>query len=632
MAPKTLDETTTPEALQVPEDMKDFVDDFLVEAADIIESLDNDLVALETSPDDLELLNNIFRAAHTIKGNSSFLGLDQITNLTHKMEDVLNRLRKGEIHVETHIMDALLEGLDSLKMLLDDVRNEQIVLRDVSGLVAELERINTSNSGVHKPVGTQQQDAKDASVAESSAESSAETEGADFDEAAFDAEIKAALAQSKSDSSVEKGAGGSGASRGNGTAGNTGQKKRQANSRNIEQTVRVGVDRLDSLMNLVGELVLGRNSLLSINSEIASGGVSDHDSQERIGTVASQISFVTTELQNSVMKLRMLPIGKAFSRFPRVVRDLASSAGKKINLELEGEDTELDKTVIEEIGDPLVHLVRNSCDHGLEPPEERLAAGKSEIGTVVLSAYSQGSNIIIEISDDGRGLDLEAIKSKAIERGLYTEAEIERMSESEIFRFIFAAGFSTAKVVSDVSGRGVGMDVVRSNIEKLNGIIEIASKRGKGTTITIKLPLTLSIIQGLLVKANDDIYIIPLASVHEIVNVAKKDIKYVNGTEVIQLRDSVLPLLFLPRVLRDTQDWTPSDDAGSNVVVVGLADSRLGLVVDDLIGQEEVVIKALGKLFGNIEGLAGATILGDGRVRLIVDVAGLFGLAQKITP
>ncbi|MBN4056837.1 chemotaxis protein CheA [bacterium AH-315-J21] len=620
MSPKAEEEVMAPEALQVPDDMKEFVDDFLVEAGDIIESLDNDLVALESSPDDLELLDNIFRAAHTIKGNSSFLGLDQITDLTHKMEDVLNRLRKGEIHVEKDVMDALLEGLDNLKLLLADVRNEKIVKRDVSGLIVELERINNSPGDSGKSPASDKAGASSAAKAESD---SNEDEG-EFDEAAFDAEIKAALAQSLAQESDSKPKESSAA------VSSPAKNDRKSGGRKIEQTVRVGVDRLDSLMNLVGELVLGRNSLLSVNAEIANGTTSEHDSLEKITSVASQISFVTTELQNSVMKLRMLPIGKVFSRFPRVVRDLAANAGKKINLTLQGEDTELDKTVIEEIGDPLVHLVRNSCDHGLEPPEERIAAGKPEVGTVLLSAYSQGSNIIIEITDDGRGLDLEAIKSKAIERGLTTAADIERMSEGEIFRFIFGAGFSTAKVVSDVSGRGVGMDVVRSNIEKLNGIIEIASTRGKGTTITIKLPLTLSIIQGLLVRANKDIYIIPLASVHEIVNVGFDDVKYVNGTEVIQLRDSVLPLLFLPRVLRDGKGWKPSKEASANVVVIGLAESRLGLVVDDLIGQEEVVIKSLGKLFGNIEGLAGATILGDGRVRLIVDVAGLFGLAQKI--
>ncbi len=620
MSPKVEEEVMAPEALQVPDDMKEFVDDFLVEAGDIIESLDNDLVALESSPDDLELLDNIFRAAHTIKGNSSFLGLDQITDLTHKMEDVLNRLRKGEIHVEKDVMDALLEGLDNLKLLLDDVRNEKIVKRDVSGLIVELERINNSQADS----GKSQASDKAGATSDPKAEPDSNEDEGEFDEAAFDAEIKAALAQSLAQESNNK------PKTSTEAAASPAKNDNKSGGRKIEQTVRVGVDRLDSLMNLVGELVLGRNSLLSVNAEIANGTTSEHDSLERITSVASQISFVTTELQNSVMKLRMLPIGKVFSRFPRVVRDLAANAGKKINLTLQGEDTELDKTVIEEIGDPLVHLVRNSCDHGLEPPEERIAAGKPEVGTVLLSAYSQGSNIIIEITDDGRGLDLEAIKSKAIERGLTTAADVERMSDGEIFRFIFGAGFSTAKVVSDVSGRGVGMDVVRSNIEKLNGIIEIASTRGKGTTITIKLPLTLSIIQGLLVRANKDIYIIPLASVHEIVNVGFDDVKYVNGTEVIQLRDSVLPLLFLPRVLRDGKGWTPSKESSANVVVIGLAESRLGLVVDDLIGQEEVVIKSLGKLFGNIEGLAGATILGDGRVRLIVDVAGLFGLAQKM--
>ncbi|HSH00622.1 MAG TPA: chemotaxis protein CheA [candidate division Zixibacteria bacterium] len=563
------------EPLQIPEDMRDFVDDFLVEADDLIASLDTDLVALESAPGDLELLNRIFRAAHTIKGNSSFLNLDQVTELTHKMEDVLNRLRKEELVVTSYIMDVLLRSLDNLKVLLEDVRGGALVNRDLKEIEAQLLEIN-------------------------------------------EAETSDDLGGARSAGSAVSGS----------CAAKAGPVRAKGTDKKADQTVRVDVNRLDSLLNLVGELVLGRNSLLQMNSELTTGGYS-LELQERINTTSSQISFVTTELQTAVMNLRMLPIGKVFGRFPRLIRDLASATGKKIELEIIGEETELDKTVIEEIGDPLVHLVRNSCDHGIEPPAERRAAGKAETGTVILKAAQQGSHIVVTIQDDGRGLDPEILGQKAIERGLVTAAELERMSAHEIYSFIFHAGFSTAKVVSDISGRGVGMDVVRSNIERLNGIIELDSEKGKGTTISIKLPLTLAIIQGLLVRDAKDIFIVPLASVLETVKVERDDISFVNGVEVIRLRESVLPILPLRRVLQEDTAWSVETMGRSYVVVIGLAERQLGLVVDDLLGQEEVVIKSLGRLFGNIEGLAGATILGDGRIRLITDVAGLFALAKR---
>jgi two-component system chemotaxis sensor kinase CheA len=323
----------------------------------------------------------------------------------------------------------------------------------------------------------------------------------------------------------------------------------------------------------------------------------------------------------------MLPIGNAFNKFPRLVRDLSRDMNKKINLNISGEETELDKTVIEEIGDPLVHLIRNSCDHGVETPEERAAAGKPETGNVWLMAGQEGSNIIIEIADDGRGLDTEALAQKAVEKGMTTEEEVSGMSDSDIQQFIFAPGFSTAKKISDVSGRGVGMDVVRTNIEKLGGIIEIESEKGKGTKIDVKLPLTLAIIQGLMVKSGEDILIIPLASVLETVKISKEDIYYVNKQEVIKLRDAVLPIVDLNSVLGLPDDT--QKEKKKYVVVVGLAEKRLGLIVSDLLGQEEVVIKTLGAYLGNTPGISGATILGDGRIRLIIDILGLFGLAKK---
>lgn len=585
------------QVLQIAEDMQDFVGDFLAEADELISALDNDLVTLEKEPDRPGLMDNIFRAAHTIKGNSSFLGLDQVSGLTHKMEDVLNRLRKNEINVTAHIMDVLLESVDGLKILLEDVREGKLVLRDMESVSEKLHIINEAETS-------------ESIVASGSPNSVSSAGISPVGDTAASATVSTLSEGSASEASSTTVAAAPGAA-----------------ANRPEKTVRVDVDRLDALMDLVGELVLGRNTLVQANTEVATSGIK-LETRERMGTVSSQINFVTTELQTAVMNLRMFPVSKVFSRFPRLIRDLASASGKKIKLELSGESTELDKTVIEEIGDPLVHLIRNSCDHGIEMPEDRLAAGKPEVGTVWLSAAQQGSNIVVTIRDDGKGLDVEALKAKAVERGLVSQLDVEKLSNKEIYKFIFAAGFSTAKVVTDVSGRGVGMDVVRTNINKLNGVIELDSEVGKGTTTIIKLPLTLAIIQGLLVKAGDDIYVIPLASVLETVKVSHSEIKYINGNKVIRLRETVLPILSLKSVLRADSGSEEEIDK-SYIVVVGLADQRLGIVVDDLLGQEEVVIKSLGKLFGTVEGLAGATILGDGRIRLITDIAGLFALARQ---
>ena len=601
----------------VAPDMQDSVADFLAESDELIAGLDTLLVTLESAPNDLDLLNNIFRAAHTIKGASSFVGLDQITGLTHRMEDVLNRLRKGELKVTRGMMDVLLEALDHLKELMNDVRENAIVERDLNAIITKLATYDPSETDASAPAPQSPVSAPiEKTIKATSAASASETAVAtNAPSPAKEPTREPARAVTKE--VVRK------------IAKESSTEATPKDAKKGDQTVRVQVERLDSLMNLVGQLVLGRNTLLQTTNEMCNAGI-PQSAQERIGGVSAQINFITTELQGAVMKLRMLPIGKVFSRFPRLVRDIASQTGKQIELEMYGEDTELDKTVIEEVGDPLIHLVRNSCDHGIETPEVRRAVGKDESGRVVLRAAQQGSNILITIEDDGKGLDLEAIKAKALERGLATEADLARMSTPDIFRFIFAPGFSTAKVVSGLSGRGVGMDVVRTNIEKLKGMIELESAAGRGSKVTIKLPLTLAIIQGLLVRVAGDIFIVPLASVNETVKVGKGDMATVNGAKVIRLRDRVLPIFSLPRLLRGEPGTTTKSDGESYVVVIGFAEKRLGLMVDDLLGQKEVVIKSLGATFGNLEGLAGATILGDGRIRLIVDVAGLFALSERL--
>ena len=579
------------------EEMQEIIDDFLVEADELIASLDTNLVALESTPDDLDLLNEIFRAAHTIKGTSSFLGFEQVTSLTHKMEDILNKLRKDELKVTPEIMDLLLESLDILKVLLGNVRNHSDEKLNIEDIMA---RLVAAGDGTVGP---------EAAASEEKTEVEAVQPAAD--EAAHpDQPVEAAEPAPST----------------NPTKDNALKSRSMATTK--DQTIRVDVNRLDSLMNLMGELVLSRNGLLQTVTTV-NKGESKEDNAEQLNRSAASINYITTELQLAVMKMRMQPIGKVFSKFPRMVRDLSRELKKEVELQLEGETTELDKSVIEEIGDPLVHIIRNSCDHGIELPDIRQAAGKSKGGRVKISACQEGSNIIIKIEDDGKGLDAQALGRKAVERGLTTQADVERMPDREIFKFIFAAGFSTAETVSDVSGRGVGMDVVRTNIEKLNGQVELDSKQGVGTTIIIKLPLTLAIIQGLLVESDEEIFILPLASVYETVRTDSASIYYVNQKPVMRLRDEIIPLINLGQILRENAaGFTLTEKP--YVVVVGLADRKLGILIDHFLGQEEVVIKSLGQYLGSTEGVAGATILGDGRIRLIVDLIGLFKVATNL--
>ncbi|MCK4372554.1 MAG: chemotaxis protein CheA, partial [candidate division Zixibacteria bacterium] len=402
-----------------------------------------------------------------------------------------------------------------------------------------------------------------------------------------------------------------------------------APSRNVaDQTIRVDVDRLDALLNMTGELVLSRNGLMQSVGKLGAEGETDLE-LEGINRAAKAVNFITTELQMAVMKMRMQPVSKVFGRFPRQVRDLARESDKKINLVISGESTELDKSVIEEIGDPLMHIIRNSCDHGLESSEERAEKGKPEQGTVRLLADQEGSHIIIKVEDDGRGFDIDAIRDKAVERGLIARDDVDRMPDREVFNFIFEAGFSTAKKITDVSGRGVGMDVVRTNIQKLNGTVDLDSKRGIGSTITIKLPLTLAIVQGLLVQCDEDVFVLPLSSVYETVKADGTEVYYVNQRPVFRLRNEIIPLINLTAMINADADGFLMSER-PYIVVVGLAERKLGLMIDRFLGQEEVVIKALGEYLGATEGVAGATILGDGRIRLIVDLVGLFRLARKL--
>ncbi|WRB79970.1 chemotaxis histidine kinase/response regulator CheAY2 [Helicobacter pylori] len=657
------------------DDLQEIMEDFLIEAFEMNERLDQDLVELEHNPEDLDLLNRIFRVAHTIKGSSSFLNLNILTHLTHNMEDVLNRARKGEIKITPDIMDVVLRSIDLMKTLLVTIRDTGSDTNngkenEIEEAVKQLQAITSQNLEGAKE-GTKEapqkenekevkKEAKKENIKENQENKAKSPTAKDFasdnplaDEPDLDytnmsaeeveAEIERLLnkrqeadkerrAQKKQEAKPKqevapKTETPKAPKTETKTKAKADTEENKAPSIGVEQTVRVDVRRLDHLMNLIGELVLGKNRLIRIYGDVEER----YDGEkflEELNQVVSSISAVTTDLQLAVMKTRMQPVGKVFNKFPRMVRDLSRELGKSIELIIEGEETELDKSIVEEIGDPLIHIIRNSCDHGIEPLEERRRLNKPETGKVQLSAYNEGNHIVIKISDDGKGLDPVMLKEKAVEKGVISERDAEGMSDREAFNLIFKPGFSTAKVVSNVSGRGVGMDVVKTNIEKLNGIIEIDSEVGVGTTQKLKIPLTLAIIQALLVGVQEEYYAIPLSSVLETVRISQDEIYTVDGKSVLRLRDEVLSLVRLSDIFK--VDAILESNSDVYVVIIGLADQKIGVIVDYLIGQEEVVIKSLGYYLKNTRGIAGATVRGDGKITLIVDVGAMMDMAKSI--
>ncbi|WP_120801409.1 chemotaxis histidine kinase/response regulator CheAY2 [Helicobacter pylori] len=663
------------------DDLQEIMEDFLIEAFEMNEQLDQDLVELEHNPEDLNLLNRIFRVAHTIKGSSSFLNLNILTHLTHNMEDVLNRARKGEIKITPDIMDVVLCSIDLMKTLLVTIRDTGSDTNngkenEIEEAVKQLQAITSQNLESAKegtkeaPKKESQEEAKKENIkenqenkakaptAENSASDNPLADEPDLDYTNMSAEEVEAeierLLNKRQEADKERRAQKKQEAKPKQevapqteisktetpktetpkapkteikTKAKADTEENKAPSIGVEQTVRVDVRRLDHLMNLIGELVLGKNRLIRIYSDVEER----YDGEkflEELNQVVSSISAVTTDLQLAVMKTRMQPVGKVFNKFPRMVRDLSRELGKSIELIIEGEETELDKSIVEEIGDPLIHIIRNSCDHGIEPLEERRRLNKPETGKVQLSAYNEGNHIVIKISDDGKGLDPVMLKEKAIEKGVISERDAEGMSDREAFNLIFKPGFSTAKVVSNVSGRGVGMDVVKTNIEKLNGIIEIDSEVGVGTTQKLKIPLTLAIIQALLVGVQEEYYAIPLSSVLETVRISQDEIYTVDGKSVLRLRDEVLSLVRLSDIFK--VDAILESNSDVYVVIIGLADQKIGVIVDYLIGQEEVVIKSLGYYLKNTRGIAGATVRGDGKITLIVDVGAMMDMAKSI--
>ena len=676
--------------------MQEILEDFLIEAFEMIEQLDQDLIELEHNPNDLDLLNRIFRVAHTIKGSSSFLNFDVLTSLTHNMEDVLNKARRGELQITPDVMDVVLESIDMMKGLLNAIRDtgSDKTDIDITDVVKRLQGISQGqapsesapapeSAPAQTPETAQTQSAESAPAESKPAESkSAESTPAPEQKPAEDnidyskftpeeveQEIQRLLKLRQEEDKARRAAKKQEEAQGGAPAqaqpaqpqpaqstpapkpqsaptpqakpAPTAPKSAPAPAKKpmgakkdegavataVEQTVRVDVKRLDHLMRLIGELVLGKNRLINIYDEVEER----YDGEqflEELNQVVSSVSLVTTDLQLAVMKTRMLPVSKVFNKFPRMVRDLSRDMGKSIELVISGEETELDKSIVEEIGDPLVHMIRNSCDHGVESKEERLAAGKSETGKVELKAYNEGNHIVIEITDDGKGLDADMLKQKALEKGIINEREADTMTNKEAYSLIFKAGFSTAKVVTNVSGRGVGMDVVKTNIEKLNGMIDVESELGQGTIFKLKIPLTLAIIQALIVGVQEEYYAIPLSSVVETVRINQDEVYMVEGRSVLRLRDEILTLVRLSDIFK--VDSVIKNSSEFYVVVIGLAESKIGVIVDYLVGQEEVVIKSLGYYLKGTEGIAGATVRGDGKITLIVDVGGMMHMAKKV--
>jgi len=570
------------------DEMKEIVDDFIVESSELIEKVVQDIVEIEKNPDD-EIINGIFRAVHTIKGTSSFLGFNTLSNLSHKAEDVLGRIRKKEMEPDAEIADTLLEALDLMKLMIEDIREKGAEDRDVSNTLQKLEQLNKSDS--RKKLGEIL--IEEGVISAKECEELLEKQKQEGDKKLGEIVVEEKLITEKQLTKV--------------------LAKQQAHKE--EQTIRIDVKKLDELMNLVGELVLGKNRLILLDS-LARKGSNNNGILDSLSDVTNYVEAVTNDLQLAVMRARLVPIGKLFSKVPRLVRDLSGEFKKQIELKMEGESTELDRSLIEALHDPLIHIIRNSVDHGVETPAERDKKGKPPKGVLSIKAYNEGNQIIVEIFDDGKGINVQAVKEKVKEKGLMSESELNGLSARETMGLVFIPGLSTAKKVSNVSGRGVGMDVVKTNIEKMNGQVYIDSEEGKWTRLTLKLPLTLAIMRALIIRVNDELFAVPLNTVTELVKLRDGLIKPVDKNEALVLRDMVIPIVDLSKIVASSESRI---DEGY-IVVCNIGEKIIGVKAHSVVGQEEVVMKPLGEFLGNINGVGGATIRGDGKVILILDL------------
>jgi two-component system chemotaxis sensor kinase CheA len=576
--------------------------EFLVESHENLDRLDQDLVALEQAPDDVETLSSIFRTIHTIKGTCGFLGFGRLESVTHVGENLLGRLRDREITLDAPAVSALLRLVDAVRGMLASIEATGTEGDgDYADLVEELGRLAARDVPrlgevlVDKHVATPEQ-------VEHAVQAQEHGDARQLGELLVDEGV---LRPNELIDAL--------------------QTQAEARSGLADQSIRVDVALLDKLMNLVGELVLARNRVLQFTRA---------DSDPGFVTTSQRLNLITSELQEGVMKTRMQPVGTIWSKFPRVVRDLSHQLGKRVRIEMEGEDTELDKTIIEAIKDPLTHIVRNSVDHGIETPEQRAAAGKPEEGRLFLRAFHEGGQVNIEVTDDGAGIDLERVRARAVERNLLSAEQAARMGEREVATLIFLPGFSTAAAVTNISGRGVGMDVVKTSVEKIGGTVDLQPRPGQGTTLRIRIPLTLAIIPALIVVTDGDRYAIPQVNLLELVRLegeqARTAVEQIHDTKVYRLRGNLLPLVDLRHELG--LGTRPADeDEVMNIVVLQAEDRQFGLVVEGVTDTEEIVVKPLGRQLKGIPTFAGATIMGDGRLALILDVLGLAQRARVVS-
>lgn len=694
-------------------DVSQYLEIFIDESSEHLQTLSDCIMVLEKEPDNKDTINEVFRAAHSLKGMAGTMGFKRMQHLTHDMENVFQEVRSDHIKVTSGMIDLLFKCLDALEGYLDNIKSSsdegtednEVIIKELNDFISKAEgggseektetpaakespaegnsqnnnghlkieltddekkAIRESESNglhiysmtihiqkdcllkaaraflvfkaveefgqilVYRPSSQDIEDEKfefdfsfflaseeGADKIVSAAKSVSEIESVDVEEIHLDEYIKETESQEEQPAQAtdtKPAEPSAPAPKPADSKSQAAAAKKQTNAKPVTgRTVRVDIEKLDALMNQVSELIIAKNSLVSISAN--DGG--DFQSQ----LFHEQIEYlerITTNLHESVMKVRMVPIESVVNKFPRMIRDLSRKLGKKMELYMTGEDTELDRTVVDQIGDPLQHLLRNSADHGLEENEVRIERGKPEVGSIFLKAFQEGNNVIIEVGDDGNGIDVAAVRDKAIERGVITAEQAENMSQKEIINLLFLPSFSMAKKITDISGRGVGLDVVKSNIEALGGDVEVKTKLGEGTTFIVRLPLTLAIIQALMVEIRDEKYAIALGSISNIESIPVNEIKYVQAQEVIHLRGVVIPLIRLDKVL----DIEKQQDEPENltVVIVKKGDSLAGLVVDNLIGQQEIVIKSLGKFINNSKIISGATILGDGEVALILDV------------
>lgn len=694
-------------------DVSQYLEIFIDESEEHLQTLSDCIMVLEKEPDNKDTINEVFRAAHSLKGMAGTMGFKRMQHLTHDMENVFQEVRSDHIKVTSGMIDLLFKCLDALEGYVDNIKStsdegtedNEVIIKELNDFIAKTEgaeetgNTETSEAKEAAPESTQEEKAGQEKIeltndekkaireAESNgqhiyvmtvhiqkdcllkaaraflvfkavedfgqilvyrpssqdiedekfefefsfflaseesedkivaaAKAVSEIEKVDAEEIHLDEYVKEAEAQEEQqakEATAEQKEAPAEAPKAAEKKAPAANAKKQTNAKPVTgRTVRVDIEKLDALMNQVSELIIAKNSLVSISSN-ESGEYQNQSFHEQI----EYLERITTNLHESVMKVRMVPIESVVNKFPRMIRDLSRKLGKKMELYMTGEDTELDRTVVDQIGDPLQHLLRNSADHGLEDNATRIERGKPEVGSIFLKAFQEGNNVIIEVGDDGNGIDVAAVRDKAVERGVITAEQAENMSQKEIINILFLPSFSMAKKITDISGRGVGLDVVKSNIEALGGDVEVRTQLGEGTTFIVRLPLTLAIIQALMVEIRDEKYAIALGSISNIESIPVNEIKYVQAQEVIHLRGAVIPLIRLDQVL--DMEEKQEEPENLTVVIVKKGDSLAGLVVDNLIGQQEIVIKSLGKYINNNKIISGATILGDGEVALILDV------------